>query len=478
MAEPGGAPIIPNRRLIIIVGAVIAVIVVFFIISFRSCIPTREEDRVQVIYSHLDLKDAANVIARLKELKIPYEVRDKGTSIAVPKERADEARLGLAEKNLPRGGLVGWEIFDEARMGATDFDRRIQLIRAISGELSRTIRRINGVEDARVQIVLPETRLFEATVAPVTASVLLRLAPGSKLKTSQVSGIIHLVASSVENLKPENVTVVDEAGNILSALVKEKKVPPTVELPSPPPVEKIKIVEEKKPPVEKEKIPEIKEITFEKYVMAKLKAKEEYEKQLVVKIEDLLAKFYPPKSLTVKLDLDLGDPSKKAKVKTFLKIKVDGDLFSTPIKKINVLILVDNRIELTRGLKKVTFNTVAAAIPYDRARGDRIILQKAPFHYAMPEAEISKEMEKMLPKEKGFFSLTTLLYIAVIGIIIFAIWRIFIRKKPSGLVKEIPEEKMLFEEEEKEVDLNDLKTMAQKQPEKIAALLKSWLTEE
>ena len=222
MAEPAAAPpapprspMISNRLLFIAVGAVILLAVLFFAWSFRGCVPGVRERGYQVIYSNLDLKDAADVVARLKELKITYELRSNGTAIAVPKDSADEARLGLAEDNLPTGGVVGWEIFNETRMGTTDFDRRIQLIRAISGELSRTIRRIRGVENARVQIVLPETRLFEVTKTPATAAVLLRLAPGFKIKRSQIKGIIHLVASSVENLQIENVTVVDESGNIL-----------------------------------------------------------------------------------------------------------------------------------------------------------------------------------------------------------------------------------------------------------------------
>jgi flagellar M-ring protein FliF len=164
----------------------------------------------------LDLKDAALVITRLKDLKIPYQIKDNGHAIAVPKAKADEARLGLAAKNLPGGGTVGWEIFDQSKLGATDFDRRIQFVRAISGELARTINRINVIEDARVQIVIPETKLFEVSTAPVTASVLLKMKAGESLTRNQVNWIVRLVAGSVENLKPQNVTIIDTNGNILS----------------------------------------------------------------------------------------------------------------------------------------------------------------------------------------------------------------------------------------------------------------------
>ncbi|MBU1867444.1 MAG: flagellar M-ring protein FliF, partial [Candidatus Margulisbacteria bacterium] len=147
------------RRMLLVGGVVLVVIFSAIFLFIRGC-STSDFNRnpgYSVIYSNLDLKDAANVVARLKELKIPYNIREGGKAIAVPKDKMDEARLGLAEKNLPIGGSVGWEIFDETKMGATDFDRRIQLIRAISGELARTIKRIEGIEDVRVQVVIPET---------------------------------------------------------------------------------------------------------------------------------------------------------------------------------------------------------------------------------------------------------------------------------------------------------------------------------
>src|SRR3989339_142679 len=196
------------RRTLMLAGVGVVLLFALLFFFFRGC-ASGGGNGYTVIYSDLDLKDAANAIALLKKNSIPYKIKDQGKSISVPKESADQARLSLAEKNLPAGGVVGWEIFDESKLGATDFDRRIQLIRAISGELSRTIRRIQEVEDARVQIVIPETKLFAETVAPVTASVMLRIRPDAEISLEKINGIVHLVASSVENLQPENVTVID-----------------------------------------------------------------------------------------------------------------------------------------------------------------------------------------------------------------------------------------------------------------------------
>src|SRR3989339_1279139 len=247
------------RRMLLVGGVVLVVIFSALFLFIRGCSSGdfNRNPGYSVIYSNLDLKDAANVIARLKELNIPYEIREQGRAIAVPKEKSDSARLGLAEKNLPQGGVVGWEIFDESKLGATDFDRRIQLIRAISGELARTVRRIEGIEDARVQVVIPETKLFAPTASPVTASVMLRLRPMFELSPNKIKGIVYLVASSVENLQPENVTVVDESGKILSSNSKEPEEIQKPLAPIPVPNEQPKeVILEKMPQTSEAVVPE------------------------------------------------------------------------------------------------------------------------------------------------------------------------------------------------------------------------------
>lgn len=487
-APPARRPVINNRVLLIAVGVVILLVVLFFAWSFRGCVPGVKEGGYQVIYSNLDLKDAANVVGRLKELKVSYELRDKGTAVAVPKDLVDDARLGLAEKNLPMGGVVGWEIFNETRMGTTDFDRRIQLIRAISGELSRTIRRIHGVEDARVQIVLPETRLFEATKAPATAAVLLKLSPGFKIKRSQVKGIIHLVASSVENLQPENITVVDESGTIISG----KYVPPPKKLVSEVVTEKAKapfeqkIIKKKK---EKEKVEPPKPLSPEEKTLLKLKAKEEYERQLAKKIQDILNSFYPKNSVLVKASVYFGRSLNLEKITT-LKIKSDNTVLSEPIKMIKIIVLVDKKIKLSSAMKKITYQTVSEAIPYDRRRGDRIVIKRVPFRYALPEFE--EEVEKELPGKKIpiAFKLPKINFMpwvifAGAGLLIILITIRYVRgrgkkkkKGPQPFEEGISEEeKKIPSEEEAALTIGQIKKITAEDPQKLANLLKKWLTE-
>lgn len=513
--EATGNPLISNRTLIMAVsgGVLVSLLVLFF--SFSGCFRGGIKDKgYTTIYSGLDLKDTANVVTRLKELKIPYEVKINGTAIAVPKERTDEARLGLAEKNLPLGGSVGWEIFNETRMGATDFDRRIQLIRAISGELSRTIKRIRGVDDARVQIVIPETRLFEATSAPVTAAVLLRIAPGIKLKPEQVKGIVNLVASSVENLKPENVTVVDEIGNILSAkgtaLIppaervtevitqetrsamveqqvirkEEKKAPPPPPPPSPP------TKEAASKPGSKPASPEVvaaappRPLLEEEKVMLRLKAREEYERQLNAKAQEILVQFYPMNSAIVKVNVEFGMPKTKNPVK--LKVKADSTFMFVPIKKITAVILVDKRIKLNPALKISTYQTVAIAIGYDMKRGDRIMIKQVPFRSTLPFSPLERGTQATpeIPTKLQPIVIPGYIYWAggsVVGLLVLLfIFRIIRRRKPKAAPEINLEEQFrpAPTETEAATTIQDLKSVATRDPQKIANLLRKWLTEE
>jgi len=168
----------------------------------------------QVLYSNLQPSDAGAIVAKLQEMKVPYKTT--ATSILVPAEKVYDLRLQLATLGLPQGGGVGYEIFDKVGFGTTEFVQKINLKRALQGELARTIRSLQEVEDCRVHLSLPERSIFVTNEEPPKASVLLKLRPGLGLTKKQVAGIVHLVASSVEGLTPENVTVVDSRGNVLN----------------------------------------------------------------------------------------------------------------------------------------------------------------------------------------------------------------------------------------------------------------------
>lgn len=175
----------------------------------------RANEPYAALFSRLDRDDASAIAAKLKELKVPYRVDADGTTIEVPESRARELRLDLAGEGLPRGGGVGFESFDKMRLGATDFEQRVLYRRALEGELARTIATLNAVESARVHLVLPESSVFVVRSAPASASIALRLRPGRALGPTEVSGIVHLVASAIPSLEADRITVVTTDGTLL-----------------------------------------------------------------------------------------------------------------------------------------------------------------------------------------------------------------------------------------------------------------------
>jgi flagellar M-ring protein FliF len=168
------------------------------------------------LFASLTPEEAGTIVAELKSAKTPYRIGGAGDQILVPAGQAGEIRLRMAARGLPLGGGVGFEVFDKSPFGMSDFGQRLNYQRALQGELSRTISHLRQIVRARVHLVLPQPSLFTERDRPASASVFLQLSPGARLGSDQVRGIVHLVASSVEGLSPDRVTVVDTAGRVLS----------------------------------------------------------------------------------------------------------------------------------------------------------------------------------------------------------------------------------------------------------------------
>jgi flagellar M-ring protein FliF len=169
-----------------------------------------------LLYGGLSDSEASKVIAALDDAKIPYKAGSGGGSILVPTDKIYTLRMQLAGRGIPQGEGVGFEIFDKPNFGISDFVQRANYIRAVQGELSRTISQINEIESARVMIVQPENRLLLDKDKYATASVFVRVRGNSELPVQSINSIRFLVANSVEGLKPNHVTVVDNLGNVLS----------------------------------------------------------------------------------------------------------------------------------------------------------------------------------------------------------------------------------------------------------------------
>ncbi len=169
-----------------------------------------------VLVSQADPKDAAAIVTKLQELKVPYQPSGDGYTILVPKAEQYTAKLALAQAGLPKGTGVGFEIFDEPKFGATDFDRRVNYLRAQQGELERALLRIADIEYVSVKLAIPEQSVFVRQQQPVKASVLVQPRTGRKLSADQVQGVVTFMASSVQGLTAENVSVVDQTGRVLN----------------------------------------------------------------------------------------------------------------------------------------------------------------------------------------------------------------------------------------------------------------------
>lgn len=168
-----------------------------------------------LLYGKLADTEAARVVSALDDAKVPYRV-ESGGSIYVPEDKVRLMRMQLAGKGIPRGDGVGFEIFDKPNFGISDFVQRANYIRAVQGELGRTISELDDVESARVMVVLPENRLLLDKDKYPTASVFIRVRGNAQLQPQEINSIRFLVANSVEGLKPNHVTVVDNLGNVLS----------------------------------------------------------------------------------------------------------------------------------------------------------------------------------------------------------------------------------------------------------------------
>lgn len=194
-----------------VIGATVALIGGFTVLSVWSSRP-----QYSLLYGKLSDTESAKVIQALDDAKVSYKIGAGGSAILVPADKVHVMRMQLAGRGIPRGDGVGFEIFDKPNFGISDFVQRANYIRAVQGELARTISQIDEVESARVMIVLPENRLLLSKDKHPTASVFVRVRGNTQLQTPSINSIRFLVANAVEGLKPNFVSVVDNLGNVLS----------------------------------------------------------------------------------------------------------------------------------------------------------------------------------------------------------------------------------------------------------------------
>jgi len=199
------------KQRISIVAAAMAVVagIVFFV-------HWKHEGDFRPLYTSMAPEDAAGVVQKLRETGVEYRLSENGGSVMVPSEKLAESRLALAAAVLPKTGRIGFELFDKSNFGATEFVEHINYKRALEGELERSVMSLSEVEQARVHLTLPKESVFIDQQQPAKASVMVKLRPGTQISTQNVLAVTNLVASAVEGLTPEAVSVVDMDGTLLS----------------------------------------------------------------------------------------------------------------------------------------------------------------------------------------------------------------------------------------------------------------------
>ncbi|HEX4916592.1 MAG TPA: flagellar basal-body MS-ring/collar protein FliF [Limnobacter sp.] len=200
----------PQKRLVLL----IALPLLLGLIVAATLWSTRPE--YKVLFSSVNETDGGAIINSLKQMGVPYQYSEGGGAILVPSDKVYETRLQLASQGLPKGSVVGFELFESQKMGVTQFQEQVNFQRGLEGELIRSIQSLDAVQSARVHLALPKNSVFLREQQRPTASIVVNLARGRYLSREQVDGIVHLVASSVPQLSPRDVSVVDQTGALLT----------------------------------------------------------------------------------------------------------------------------------------------------------------------------------------------------------------------------------------------------------------------
>ena len=199
-------------RLVIMGLVAVGFVAFFYFLSTRLTAPT-----MSLLFAGLDPADSGKIVAKLDTMNVPYEIKGNGTQILVPNDQVDRLRITVAQEGLPSGGTMGYELFDRSdSLGTSNFVLNIHRLRALEGELGRSIGSLSHVRRARVHLVLPRRQLFSRKAQESSASVILQMQGGRRLGRGEVGAIQQLVAAAVPNLQPSNITIIDGQGTLLA----------------------------------------------------------------------------------------------------------------------------------------------------------------------------------------------------------------------------------------------------------------------
>ncbi|MCK0497230.1 flagellar basal-body MS-ring/collar protein FliF [Helicobacter pylori] len=488
---------------LIAAGVLITALLVFLLLY-----PFKEKDYAQggygVLFERLDSSDNALILQHLQQNQIPYKIL-KDDTILIPKDKVYEERITLASQGIPKTSKVGFEIFDTKDFGATDFDQNIKLIRAIEGELSRTIESLNPILKANVHIAIPKDSVFVAKEVPPSASVMLKLKPDMKLSPTQILGIKNLIAAAVPKLTTENVKIVNENGESIGEgdILENSKELALEQLRYKQNFENIlenKIVNILAPIVGgKNKV--VARVNAEFDFSQKKSTKETFDPNNVVRSEQNLEE---KKEGTSKKQVggvpgvvsnigpvqglkDNKEPEKYEKSQNTTNYEVGKTIseikgeFGTLVR-LNAAVVVDGKYKIAlkdgantleyeplsdESLKKINA-LVKQAIGYNQNRGDDVAVSNFEFNPTAPMLDNATLSEKIMHKtQKVLGSFTPLIKYILVFIVLFIFYKKVIVPFSERMLEVVPDEdkevKSMFEEmDEEEDELNKLGDLRKK----------------
>ena len=460
------------------------------------------------------VEQTAMITTKLEEMGIQYQISKDESTVSVPDKDKHKVRMALITEGVIGGKNAGWEIFDESKLGTTDFERRVNFLRALQGELEMTISQLNGVKAARVHITIPEEKFFEKDQKPAKASITLMLQPGKTLAEEQVAGIVNLMVGAVDSLDARNVVIIDTNGNILSTetlgldgFSLGSGAVKTME---------IQDVFNKKLAAELQSM--LEQVLGIGKVVVRVNAALDFDKKTIERdiyqpvvdgkgiarsVQNLQEFFEgtnsgagvpgttsnPP---TYPIDVTGQDViSERYQTSTtyeITNIKEYQEVAPGSVKRLTVAVVVDD--ELTQQQITAIEQTVSAAIGLDVTRGDAVIVQGIPYNRTFPEDDLA-------PTEDVQPWYIYLIQILAILFAFYLIYKALFRKRRRGEEEEGGVDIVVGgelaigldgatyklgslspDEMERQKMVEQIQAMAKKQPDDVAMLIRTWLSED
>ncbi|MCE5284792.1 MAG: flagellar M-ring protein FliF [Pelosinus sp.] len=466
------------------------------------------------LFTNMEAEAAGEVAAKLKEMKVNFEPQEtnKGMAILVPSKDVYRIRMELASQGLPRGNK-GFEIFEQNKFGTTEFQNKVNLVQALQGELTRTIEQMAEVEKARVHIVMPEDSLYKKNEKPATASIMLKLRYNTQLSREQVKGIVNLAAHSIQGLKPENITVVDSKAKVLNEedpaaaagsgtmtqLEMTKKVQDDLQ-------KNLQSLLEQVLGSGKAAARVNVELSFDQRTTDKQVYEPVVDDKGIVRSSQDVNENYkgtsqaPPGGVPgtttnipgyVTNSNNQSNYEKKEAIRNYEINETKEKVVAAPgsIKRLSVAVLVDS--SLNKAQQDSIAKTVSSAIGINTARGDSVSVEAISFNTELLDKQKAEEADYARQQNLAFWGkvILALLLVAIpVGYFVYS------RRKKQRVAEEMAaaaileddflpasevEEEELSPEQVEEMSKREaVENMAKTQPEDVAQLIRTWLTEE